>query len=485
MIAVTTICEMKTLQAQGWSVSAIAAALQLDRKTVRKYLPQRDFSPQAPLPARRASKLDPYKPAIDAWLQEDAHQWFKQRHTAQRIYDRLHETHPACGVSYPTVRRYVRHQRHTAPTTGTLDLVWHPGEAQVDFGQADVLEADTPVRLHFLCITFPYSNAGYLQLFRGENAECVVQGLVTVWTHLGGAPRRLIFDNASGVGRRTGATVHLTDLFQRCQAHYGFETTFCNPAAGYEKGNVENKVGYFRRNLLVPLLRVTDLVATNQALLGRSEQHGVRRHYQKGQPVATLFAEDRAALRALPPQAFAPYRFTRVRTDRQGRFRLEADPWDSSAPEQAEQALVVRIGAHTVEPLGPDGRVLTCHARVYGSQRSDSTDPRTTVHRIAQHPGAWRNSGLRDSLPAAVRTPLDAAVRADRQAVLRGLAQSTERWGFDHAVRALEEACTLGRTSTSDIVAVAGRLALAPALTTPAGPDLQTYDALLPPGVAR
>ncbi len=244
----------------------------------------------------------------------------------------------------------------------------------------------------------------------------MVQGLVTVWPHLGGAPRRLIFDTASGVGRRTGATVPLTDLFPRCQAHYGFETTFCNPAAGYETGNVENKVGHFRRNLLVPLLLVTDLVVTNQALLGRSEPHGVRRHYPKGQPVATLFAEDRAALRALPPQAFAPYRFTRGRADRQGRFRLEADHRYSAAPDQAEQALVVRLGAHPVEPLGPDGRVLTCHARVSGSQRSDSTEPRTTVHRIAQPPGAWRNRGLRDSLPAAGRTPLDAAGRADLQA---------------------------------------------------------------------
>ncbi|MGC8489905.1 MAG: IS21 family transposase [Clostridia bacterium] len=475
----STIREMKTLQAQGWSVSAIAAALQVDRKTVRKYLQQRDFSPQAPVPTARASKLDPYKPLIDAWIQEDAQQWFKQHHTAQRIYDRLHESQPACGVSYPTVRRYVRQQRHTAPTTGTLDLVWHPGEAQVDFGQADVREAEAPVRLHFLCLTFPYSNAGYLQLFRGENADCVVQGLVAIWTHLGGAPRRLVFDNASGVGRRTGETVHLTDLFQRCQAHYGFETTFCHPAAGYEKGNVENKVGYFRRNLLVPLLRVTDLAATNRELLTRSEAHWARRHYQKGQPVATLFAAARAALRALPPQAFAPYRFTRVRTDRQGRFRLEGEHWYSSAPEQAEQALVVRIGAHTVEPLSPDGRVLTCHARVYGPQRSDSPDPRTTVHRIAQHPGAWRNSGLREALPAPVRTRLDAAVRADLQAALHGLAQSTERWGFDPAVRALEEAVTLGRTSTPDIVAVAGRLALAPTQTTQAGPDLRPYDELL------
>lgn len=244
--------EIKTLQAQGWSVPAIATAVHVDRKTVRKYLQQTDVSPPPPTTAPRPSTFDPYKATIDRWLADDASQWVKQRHTAQRIYDRLRAEYPACDASYATVRRYVRQQRHPAPTTGTRDLVWHPGEAQVDFGQADVYVAGRRVRAHYLCVTFPYSNAGYLPWFRGENAECVGHGLVTVCTPLGGAPRRLVFDNASGVGPRRGGTVHLTELFQRCQAHHGFETTFSNPAAGYEKGNVENKLGDLRRNLLVP-----------------------------------------------------------------------------------------------------------------------------------------------------------------------------------------------------------------------------------------
>ncbi len=475
----TTIQEIKRRQAEGWSVAAIATALGIDRKTVRKYCAQTDFSPAPPVPRPRPSKLDPYKATIDAWLQHDAQQWYKQRHTAQRIYDRLHEVMPDGGVSYATVRRYVRQQRRHAPRTGTLDLLWHPGEAPVDFGQVDVLEDGDLVRLHFLCLTFPSSNAGYVQLFRGENAECVVQGLVDLFQHLGGAPRRLVFDNASGVGRRVGETVRLTELFERCQAHYGFETTFCNPAAGHEKGNVENKVGYFRRNLFVPLRAVTNLVATHRELLGLSEHHGTRPHYQKGQPVATLFATDRAALRALPPQPFAPYRFTRVRTDRQGRFCLEGVHWYSSAPERALQPLIVRIGAHTVEPLAPAGRVLTTHARVYGPQRSESVDYRTTVHRVSQNPGAWRNSLLREGLPDTVRTTLDQAVRADLQAALQALAHCTDRWGFDHAVRALDEAVTLHRTAYADIVAVSRRWALAPAATQNAGPNRQAYDVLL------
>jgi transposase len=479
MITLSTIQDIKVMQAQGYSVSAIAEHLHIDRKTVRKYMQQMDFSLPVPLVTPRPSKLDPYKAVIDGWLAEDTHQWYKQRHTAQRIFDRLTEEFPDWTGSYRTVRRYVQGRRRTAPVTGTLDLVWHPAEAQVDFGQADVVEQGERVRMHFLCLTFPYSNAGYVQLFRGENAECVVQGLVDLFAHIGGVPRRLIFDNASGVGRRVGETVRMTALFQRFQTHYGFTTTFCNPYAGYEKGAVENKVGYFRRNLFVPVPVVTDLLATNQTLLVESERHWDRPHYQKGQPVVTLFATDRAALRALPPQAFAPYRYTQVRTDRQGRFSLDGPHGYSSSPESAQRALIVRVGAHSVEPLAEDGRPLTCHARVYGAARSDSQDYRTTVHRVAQNPGAWRNSALREGVPVGVREALDTAVRADLQAALRGLAQGADQWGFDHAVRALEEAVEIGRMQTEDILAVARYMALAPSQKAAGGVDLRPFDALL------
>lgn len=470
--------QIKVLQAQGYRISAIAEALGLDRKTVRKYLQQTDFSPAVPAKRERASKLDPYKAIIDAWLAEDRTHWYKQRHTAQRIFDRLGEEFPDRAVSYRTVRRYVQDRRQTAPTTGTLELEWHPGEAQVDFGQADIVEQGQTVRIHALCLTFPYSNAGYLQLFRGENAECVVHGLVDLFQHVGGCPQRLIFDNASGVGRRVGTQVRMTELFTRCQTHYGFETTFCNPYAGYEKGNVENKVGYFRRNLLVPVPEVSNLGAMNVELLTRSERHWMRRHYKKDQPVAALFEVDREALRALPPQAFAPYRYTQVRTDQQGRFCLEGQHWYSSAPELAQQAIIVRVGAHSVTPLAADGRLVVCHDRIYGPQRSDSSDYRTTVHQIAQKPGAWRNSPLRSGLPEPVQVALDAAVRADLQAALQGFAQCTERWGFDHAVRALEEAVAAKHIQTADIVALARRMALGP-MGPSHGVDLQQYDVLL------
>ncbi len=48
MIAMTQQTEIKALQHQGFGPSTIAARLGVDRKTVRKYLAQDDFSPPPP-----------------------------------------------------------------------------------------------------------------------------------------------------------------------------------------------------------------------------------------------------------------------------------------------------------------------------------------------------------------------------------------------------------------------------------------------------
>ena len=103
---------------------------------------------------------------------------------------------------------------------------------------------------------------------------------------------------------------------------------------------------------------------------------------------------------------------------------------------------------------------------------------------MAQRPGAWRNSPLRSGLPESIRIALDQVARADLHAALEGLAQCADRWGFDHAVRALEEAVVAGRIQTADIVAVGRRQALAPVGTSNVV-DLRRYDALLEGRVAR
>lgn len=62
----------------------------------------------------------------------------------------------------------------------------------MDFGEADFYEAGTLIRKKYLTVSFPYSNDGYSQVFGGETAECVCQGLQDIFEFIGGVPPLLV-----------------------------------------------------------------------------------------------------------------------------------------------------------------------------------------------------------------------------------------------------------------------------------------------------
>ena len=76
---------------KGMSISAIAEKTGHDRKTIRKYLRKDDWNREVSAAVSKASKLDPYKPLIDEWLEADRRTRKKQRHTARRVFSRLVE----------------------------------------------------------------------------------------------------------------------------------------------------------------------------------------------------------------------------------------------------------------------------------------------------------------------------------------------------------------------------------------------------------
>ena len=298
MISMSKVNDIRRLRREGETVASIARRVGVSRDTVYKYLSLGDLSPKAPVRGVRRSRLDPYRPLIEHWLDEDRENWRKQRHTAHRIWVRLTEEEHV-QVSEARVRQYVRmvrDERRPAAHEQMLDLEWAPGTAQADFGEADFYLRGTRTRLSYFVLSFPFSNVGLAQVYPSENAECVCQALRNVFEFVGGVPVRIVFDNATGVGRRVCDSVRTTELFSAFSAHYGFDFSFCNPYAGHEKGNVERKVAYVRSNLFVPLPRVTNLDAYNGRLMAECMGLSSKPHWLKGEPEGQLFVEDRFAI---------------------------------------------------------------------------------------------------------------------------------------------------------------------------------------------
>lgn len=308
MISMPQVQSIRRLRRNGESVASIARKTHVSEPTVRKYLAKEDLSAVPSVRKPRASVIDPYLPVIEQWLAEDRANWRKQRHTATRIWERLRDEHGA-EVSLSTVTRAVARLRREFAAErdeAFMDLVWHPGEAQADFGEVDVPLRGVVQRMHHFVLDFPYSNVGLVQLMPGENAECTCLALRNLFEWLGGVPERIVFDNAAGVGHKGYGErePRLTHLFQAFQAHYGFDCSFCNPYSGHEKGAVESKVGMVRRKLFVPRPSVWSLENFNAGLPDRCLELATKPHYRKDTEERGLFSEDRAALLPLPGEAF-------------------------------------------------------------------------------------------------------------------------------------------------------------------------------------
>lgn len=473
--------DIRDLSKKGYSISKISSITGTDRKTIRKYLEQDDFSPAPPLTKHRKSIVAPYVDIITEWLEEDQKHWSKQRHTAKRIHERLKDEHGFTG-SYDSVQKFVQRIRKDIQTKGTQELVWDPGCAQVDFGEADFNEDTNCVRRKYLTVSFPYSNDGYNQVFRGETAECVCQGLADIFRYIGGVPKLLVFDNATGVGRRVMDKVHETDLFARFRAHYGFQIRFCNPYAGYEKGNVENKVGTTRRNLFVPVPTYHDIEEYNRDLLDKHEKKAAESHYKKGTTISELFEEDKKHFLPLPAKPFNVCRYEICRADGYGKICLDGKHFYSTKPENHNKRVMIGIRAHYIDILEPSGKLLVRHMRQYGDARTDICDYSTSLEMLSKNIGAWDNSGFRKEAPDLIREYVDGLSRPERKSCVRLLSDLTNQYGYEAAVGALELAIKGNSVNKSDAAVLAARITGYGIDTEPTpGPSLTLYDqAFLP-----
>lgn len=468
---------IRQMRMRGHNVSEISRTLEVSRDTVYKYLEAPDLSPQPPAKRKSVSIMDQYRPLIVSWLEEDAKNWHKQRHTAKRIWQRLVEEERA-AVSDSTVRHYVCRLKKELGIGKErfLDLVWAPGEAQADFGEADFYVMGARRRLSYFVLTFPFSNVGIAQVFPGESAECVCQALRDIFEFVGGVPVRIVFDNAAGVGKRIGDKIRTTELFGAFAAHYGFSFSFCNPSAGHEKGSVENKVGFIRRNLFVPVPSFDTGKRFNKSLLDRCMALSEKDHWARGEEERALFVEDKVALVGLPPHPFDVVRYEVHKTDKLGRVRLESNHIYSVAPELAMTEVVCALRAREVSIADESGAVIVTHPRAYGSAPTSTTDPASQLALLARKPGAWGNSQVRAALPENLRAymdGLDRDARAERIRLMRNV--SADR-GWSAMVSAAESALAhTGRVDEAGITVAALRGESAP-VDYDEPVDLSVYD---------
>lgn len=247
---------------------------------------------------RPKRKLEPFLPIIQQILIEDQQAPKKQRHTAERIFQRLRVEHGFQG-GRTVVKDAVRSWKQSHQEV-YLPLSHPPGEAQVDFGEATIELNGVQTKVALFVMTLPYSGAIFIQAFPRECTETFLEGHRRAFEFFGGVPRRISYDNSAiaVIEVLQGRERKLTKEFLRLQSHYLFQEHFCLVRRANEKGHVERLVGFTRRNFLVPVPQVDSLATLNDSLRERCLTDLAERTRGKPANKSALLQEDQAAAQA-------------------------------------------------------------------------------------------------------------------------------------------------------------------------------------------
>ncbi len=394
------------------SIREIARRTGLSRNTVTKHLAEGTIEPKFATPDR-PSKLDPFAEKLAGWLKTEAGKSRKQRRTLKQMHvDLVKLGFPG---SYNRVAAFARQWRtdrqREQQTTGRgtfVPLAFRPGEAfQFDWSEDYGHLVDERTKLQMAHIKLSHSRAFLLRAYPLQTHEMLFDAHWHAFRVFGGVPERGIYDNmktaVDRVGRGKERQVNLR--FLAMANHYVFEPEFCNPAAGWEKGQVEKNVQDSRRQVLQGMPGFPDLATMNTWLEQRClEVWQETPHGTLPGTIADVWAEERAALMPLPP-AFDGFIELSKRVSPTCLISFERNRYSVPA-SFANRPVSLRIYPDRLV-VAAEGNILCEHGRII--QRSHKLPPRTIYdwrHYLAvlqRKPGALRNGAPFAELPPAFR----------------------------------------------------------------------------------
>ena len=384
----------------------------LSRNTIRKYLRAETVEPQFKVP-KRPSKLDPFAEKLSGWLRIEAGKSRKQKRTAKQMHADL----VALGYdgSYARVAAYVRgwkvDRQRDAQTSGRgtfVPLVFGAGEAfQFDWSEDWAVLGSERVKLQAAHTKLSHSKAFIVRAYPLQTHEMLFDALTQAFRVLGGVPRRGIFDNMKTAVDRIGVgkARQVNARFAAMASHYLFEPEFCNPASGWEKGQVEKNVQDARRRLWQRLPSFLDIHALNAWLEDQCiAQWGEIQHGGLPGTVADVHAAELDSLMPLgrPFDGFVEHT---KRVSPICLVHFERNRYSVPA-SFANRPVSVRIYPERIV-VAAEGQILCEHTRII--DRSHPTGGRTIYdwrHYLAviqRKPGALRNGAPFAEMPEAFR----------------------------------------------------------------------------------
>ena len=295
--------------------------------------------------------------------------------------------------------------------------------AEVDWGEAQVVLAGVPTKVHMFLMRASFSGAAFCQASLVETQQAFLELHVEAFEWFGGVFEQIRFDNLTSAVRQVlkGRRRVESDRFVALRSHYLFESQFTMPGlqGAHEKGGVEGEVGRFRRNHLVPVPVVASLAELNARLLAGCEADLRRRIVGRQVTVGEAWTEERPLLRALPAEPFDASETAAPRVDAKSLVTVRQNRY-SVPVALAGLRVAARIGAREIT-ISHGGAEVARHERLHGRSapaRSSTTTSSCSRASRAASRTRWRwprsasaAPGRRRSTSCGRRSPIATGAR--------------------------------------------------------------------------
>lgn len=354
---------------QGMSKRALARKHSVHRRAVRQAIASAIPPERRPAVRARPVLTDEARAFVDGILLADRKAPRKQRHTARRIFQRLHEE-LGCTAAEPTVRGYVHERRRELGLGARAFVPQHhpPGhQGEVDFYEAQFAFPWGAESAQVIAVRSEFSAAALHVAYPAQTQSALLDGICRGLEFFGGVFERMRFDNLRQAVARVirGQRRVEQDRFVAFRSHYLFESSFTTPGieGAHEKGGVEGEVGRFRRRWLTPVPRVSSWEQANDYL----RQCCIRdlEWVPEGstRSVGELLDIERRLLRPLASERFELAELASARVDEKARIKVKASRYSVPA------SLVGRTVRVRIFPLQIEvtyrGRLVAVHDRAH------------------------------------------------------------------------------------------------------------------------
>ncbi len=403
-------------------IREIARRTGLSRNTVKKYLREGIVEPKFKTPPR-PTKLDPYADRLSAWLLTQTRKSRKERRTVKQMHADLVQL--GYDGSYERVAAFARAWRadrqRAEQTTGRgtfVPLIFQPAEAfQFDWSEDWANIGGERLKLQVAHIKLSHSRVFLVRAYPLQTHEMLFDAHWHAFRVFGGVPSRGIYDNMKTAVDRVGKGKQreINARFKAMASHYVFEPEFCNPASGWEKGQVEKNVQDARNRLWQVMPVFADLAELNQWLEDRCIALWEETpHKALPGSISDVWAAEKPMLMALPP-AFDGFIEHSKRVSPTCLITFERNRY--SVPASFANR---RVSLHVYPDrlvVVAEGQTVCEHGRIIDRSHRKSGkvvyDWRHYLAVIQRKPGALRNGAPFTEMPEAFRRLQEHMLRKD------------------------------------------------------------------------